>query len=798
MKYFALSFLFLCVLSLSATTIEPSLQDETSSTQERVTNTWTGNFSTSWASTLNWDQGHIPTSTEDVSILGGESRYPHVADTRSCNSVTLQSGATLTIDGGTLTTALDIYLYGTLTFTSETGELTINDDLRCFSGGSITFSAGLLSYPDINVYGDLVFNTSSTISLTHGSIKMRGTTQNIYTYSPTTLNALLIYSSSCTHNAASTSILTIGSTFYVYGGYNYLCNANVVTYCKGNITAASGAGLAFTAGTVSMTGSTNSYINVQIANYFSNLNISKTTGYHVIASSDLVLTGDMVIAAGSLWPSYNIYLGGNWFNNVGNDGFDEDYGNSPAVYFNGAGSQYIYTDETFNNIVMDKSAGNLGITSGSEVFCKTYVPEPTSPAYLGVYGAFHVTWSTINAFANGYYVVNGTFDYQQSTSFTTTLLMTCYLQITGTVNIYTNNIAASMLSPGSLVMSSGTLDFHNAELIIADGFDDQIIGGSIRLPNALTIYSNDFFSAGTIELYGAVSCNLLVTPPSRIGSLIISKTYSSTLVNAVSDIEITNDLTINEGAFSTDNHVVSVGLSTRVYGELFVDGGSLKIGSILTVYDGGLFKTVGTSGSNAVITRSSTSGSYTFTVENGGKISALYTIFEFMDAAGINLESGSILDVPNSFHYCTFRNGVNAGKLLTIANDQNLVLYAVNFPTNTWSGAVNVYKPNSGGSLKFYRYTGSFGGSAYEQDSYNTITWYSTSIPAVQDLTISYNTSSLLASMDWSYPIPGATFTIFGSNNPYNNYTVAGSTTGFHVVFTPQQKKFYWVIATLP
>jgi len=63
------------------------------------TDTWNGTSSTSWFDAANWSCGAPPTATTDVLIPSGKTFYPVVlGTTATCKNLTLNNGATLTMD----------------------------------------------------------------------------------------------------------------------------------------------------------------------------------------------------------------------------------------------------------------------------------------------------------------------------------------------------------------------------------------------------------------------------------------------------------------------------------------------------------------------------------------------------------------------------------------------------------------------------------------------------------------------------------------------------------------------------
>ena len=100
---------------------------------------WTGNIDTAWEEAGNWVGGSVPDSTSDVTIDAGLANYPIVSSDVSVNSVSVATGATLTVSSdGSLTTIGDF---------TNTGTVTMNSDSQEFSslivGGN---SSGVINY----------------------------------------------------------------------------------------------------------------------------------------------------------------------------------------------------------------------------------------------------------------------------------------------------------------------------------------------------------------------------------------------------------------------------------------------------------------------------------------------------------------------------------------------------------------------------------------------------------------------------------------------------------------------------
>ena len=68
-----------------------------------LVNTWTGNSSDNWGTAGNWSVNAVPTLSDNVKIPSGRSRYPDISSgTASCKNIEIVSGASVTVDGGTL------------------------------------------------------------------------------------------------------------------------------------------------------------------------------------------------------------------------------------------------------------------------------------------------------------------------------------------------------------------------------------------------------------------------------------------------------------------------------------------------------------------------------------------------------------------------------------------------------------------------------------------------------------------------------------------------------------------------
>ena len=96
---------------------------------------WLGTSSTDWATTTNWDNGALPTASDNVTIITGAANMPQVtqdpASPAVCNNLTINTGQSLTVNAGKALT-----VNGTIT---NNGTLSVKSDAT--GTGSLITSA---------------------------------------------------------------------------------------------------------------------------------------------------------------------------------------------------------------------------------------------------------------------------------------------------------------------------------------------------------------------------------------------------------------------------------------------------------------------------------------------------------------------------------------------------------------------------------------------------------------------------------------------------------------------------------
>ena len=106
-------------------------------------NTWLNTDSSTWATASNWSSGSVPSATDNVGISNNGGTAPSLSSDLTVKSLSIETGASLTIASSTLTIANNIFNSGTLTAT-----------------GTLTYAASTL-------YNNGTFTNNGTTTLTN-------------------------------------------------------------------------------------------------------------------------------------------------------------------------------------------------------------------------------------------------------------------------------------------------------------------------------------------------------------------------------------------------------------------------------------------------------------------------------------------------------------------------------------------------------------------------------------------------------------------------------------------------------
>ncbi len=796
-----------------------------------------------------------------------------------------------------------------------------------FNAGAVDVLAGTFTATDLvqdGIYGNFYNNTGGTINLYQGTDQMIDLNGFIYNYGGT----YNIYggSMSCypAWNANAGIVMSAGVIDIKNKGITIVPRPYTLTFTVtgGTIRTVSWfsdtrGGIVFAGGELELYSSTTASVSLGVGSSFHNLKINKAPtrdtsregaptawkpnnnhepevgdGYRlndVAVGSALTITNDLTIAAGILTNTtgnYNITVGGNWTNSVGNTGFVPGTG---TVFLNKAGDQqFIYgmnvfynvTDNhtgaalnfedantvngtlTVNSIVAVKEGNSFGSvvhTVPGAILAFYYNYDSTIGNYTGggilrCYSSHHLTINdlTQNGLYGTYLVDGSNLEVHQDAANWIDLNGPMTIQNNGIVDLFGGSMDCytAYSANASLTMTSGEFNVKDYGLYIYDHlntFDFAISGGTIRANGNWTDSWGIFDpTGGTVEMTG--SGDNIVNPhaSSWFWTLVVNKVassaalrnepmfeidrngaehaitrscnlniYASTLKGGLL-IEAANTVYLYGHMNSTNSGLISVANgSLRLNGYNLTSTGNITVGSYgtlrvdpasnlfisnsraVTVYNLGSLLLAGNSTNAATITHNST-GYYGISVNTGGTLGGYYGIFEYMNANGIVLNPGSLVDTITPLDYCTFRMGASGGKLLTINNSQSFTVNGASFPTNTWGGAYNVSKTVDSGIVYFDNWTGAFGGPALEQDTYNHVYWEGSGIPPITDLSITRVSGTDNVRLDWTYPLAVTNYRIYRSTNPYGTYSYWTNTTNNYYVTSSSTRYFYKVTAVVP
>ena len=492
-------------------------------------------------------------------------------------------------------------------------------------------------------------------------------------------------------------------------------------------------------------------------------------------TEDIIIHGDLTIDDGFFDTNdFDIYLAGDWTNNVGIGAFIPCQG---SVIFNGEDDADIKSSETFYHLELNKTNASwhdleimddISITIFHNLDLNSGTLEMNDNSDLNIWHDLNITEDAgLNAFMdiglsisiggnwqnqnitydswNGFYPGTSTITFNGSEN--QTLITNCPQE--DFFDLIIDNTAGNF-------RPSNNIRVFNDLTINAGTWQDNIGNLTHSVYGDFTVESGAGWngtSNNTLNFKGTSDQNISFDPVTTNGyfsNVIIDKTGERPVlsdlgensgsesanseitrnmqVNLVSDVIALGggSLLIEEGTFDLG------GKYYRCTGDVTInDGGTLSIDenawlevgneNALSVNNGGKLELLGSGGNEAKITHHA--GYFDLNIEIGGTLSAVYGIFEYMSADGVYIKDGAIIDAVNSFHNCTFRYGESDGTLMRIDNDQTLSASNVSFPVNTWNGLSNVLKSVDAGEITFIDAAGDFAGPAYEDDAFNRIFW---------------------------------------------------------------------------
>ena len=553
-------------------------------TSARAQTTWTGATSSDWFTGTNWTSG-VPTNSVAAIIASGPSNQPVVAFSgATCKTLTLNTGATLTLTTGNLYVHGAVTVKGTLTFT--TGTLLLLGDF--INSGTLNRGQGMLIFQGggtkkLVTGGDALYNlvvsggvVKAQASLTLASLDVNGGSMDLGFFGHTisgncsvpggvTGTGLITLTGTGTLDTGTASVAAV----LVTGGTRRISGATI----SRDLTLAGGA-THIDKGTVTVHGNFDHQ--------------ARATLLQVNSPGALDVNGSVTLSGPFSMPAGKIFCRGHW---------------TSGSSFKPTGGEVLFSN------------GPLNINALKSVFHDlTFNPfgTKTLQTALDVDGLLTVSSNTpldIGTFTHkiaGGFVMNGTLigtgliELDGSGVFNATPGAVARVEVTaGTLKVTTEAKVSSSLrvKAGKLQATTGTLSAAGAFTVDAGAsagtntgatFDlDGTItwngscsstGGVIRAASAWTSAAAFLPSAGTVELDGAAAS---ITNQGSFHKLRITagvKTANGALdVNG--GLEVEAGSTLNLGAFT---HTVTGGLDVEGTltgtGDLTLDGaGDMRV-----------------------------------------------------------------------------------------------------------------------------------------------------------------------------------------------------------------------------
>ncbi len=163
-----------------------------------ATKTWNGSVSTNWNTAANWTNAGVPAPGDDVIIPASLTNYPNITSGQniSVKTLNINSGAIITLSGGTLNLSGNATIAGTFNQTAGTfygtnfavlstgivntnGSFTTNNNKITIDGGTFNQIDGTVSTKDMELKNGGVYNQSNgEFQISHDLKVPVGTTYN--------------------------------------------------------------------------------------------------------------------------------------------------------------------------------------------------------------------------------------------------------------------------------------------------------------------------------------------------------------------------------------------------------------------------------------------------------------------------------------------------------------------------------------------------------------------------------------------------------------------------------------------
>lgn len=746
---------------------------------------WTGAEDQNWHNPDNWSGGVVPGPANDAAV-SAHPNNPIISQADAhCNKLTILPGGYIRITNHNLSVSGDLFLNGKLYIHHSTGivscmgdvEIADQADLEFFTGSKMTVQGDWTFMEGSNshlINGTVQFNGA-------GNSIIYAKSENSWFHNlriSKTGGAWVAYD-----NCPGMQPLRVKNQFIIDGDAGFIQWAMHNSIFSGPFLAYAGSSFSFANGTAifDRQGSGGININSEPGSYFNDVEVDVEDWMGL--NSDIEIRGDLSITGGLFKTNgHDMYLKGDFTQNAG-----FSHGNATVVFngtanqsvngiefwrleLNKPGGELRFPVNETNVQHYNWEQGAIRVNGGT-----VYFWDMDDDA---IYGNIIVTAGQfdIRQDPGSYLDLNGNLEITGGV-----------MNVKGGTDVsywpFTSNASITM-SGGVLDFQDVGIRIHNSTYQLTENITGGTIRTAQGMRIARTDFNP---TGGTFELYGTESdVNLISNNQSNLHNLLITKATSKEkgivkTVFASGFIRLTGDFILERGIFEApevlevagdflnmktqNNFVENTGLvilngsaglffnKDETFYDLTLDksgtgGLTIQDEMVLTVsnnllvdkgifqvnagcellLDGGFESNYGSivrfdgTMSQPVLVSSASKANYAFQT-TGGSIEAVYTVFENMDADGVNIGSGTYVPQENAFHNCTFVNGAAGGTLVTWNNGADMVIQNAHFPENTTGSAYNVRKTTNYGYVYFQDATGPFSGEAFEDDPYLRIDW---------------------------------------------------------------------------
>jgi hypothetical protein len=489
---------------------------------------WNGTSSTDWSDPSNWSTASVPNNTIDVVIPNALSNYPVLSAISNCRELTINSGASLDMNGFRFTIKQSFINNGTFENNGGTALFRINSSSGSYSLGGFSdtdiriVKSGSSNY---TITGNIDCKAIKLNSSNSGSIILDGQDVTISDYFLIQNGVFQIKSGSFT-STQNTSSTTINSGFNINGGMLDIDGGTVsfglVTSTTADLNVNGGivdvsAGvlnvsdeLDVVSGTLSQTGGT-----INIRNYSGSAEGSAEPKFEMLAGSLNLINGTLnILGQNSNVGNYSILVASAVsVNSTANHTINITTNNS-------ASDEDRYIDlggNSIGNLTFDQLGhelyltNNLSISGGLTVTAGTFDIQANS---------VNVSGSTSNdgVLKIGLGTLDTEGDYDATNGFTT-FYDQGRMQLAGTA-----------VSFGVMTTTFGTVEYDggNQDVLADTYFNLEIDGSGTKTlpPNSFTINGDLSLSSGTLTYNSSANKSMSVK-----GSILGTGNITSTVAN---------------------------------------------------------------------------------------------------------------------------------------------------------------------------------------------------------------------------------------------------------------------------